>query len=97
MLDEAEARFEAYVDGLASVLGHADRAAGLRDYCTGLMLPLERKSVEPLAAATAPSRVSAIGRTLPGADPRAIRCPSASGCRSIWMSISPLSAPVLPD
>lgn len=35
------------------------RAAGLKAYCTGLMLPLERKSVEPLAAATAPERVSA--------------------------------------
>lgn len=39
-----EARFEAYVAGLSSVLGHADRIAGLKDYCTGLMLPLERKA-----------------------------------------------------
>ena len=33
------------------------RAKPLRDYCTGLMLPCERKSVEPMAAATAPMRV----------------------------------------
>ncbi|RWK27611.1 IS701 family transposase [Mesorhizobium sp.] len=59
-----EARFEAYVAGLSSVLGHADRIAGLKDYCTGLMLPLERKSVEPLAAATAPDRVSAQHQSL---------------------------------
>jgi SRSO17 transposase len=64
MSDEAEARFEAYADGLASVLGRSDRAAGLKDYCTGLMLPLERKSVEPLAAATAPQRVSAQHQSL---------------------------------
>ena len=60
----SEERFVAYVDGLASVLGHVDRAAGLKDYCTGLMLPLERKSIEPLAAATAPGRVSAQHQSL---------------------------------
>ena len=36
-------------------LGHADRQAGLRGYCTGLMAPLKRKSVEPMAAHLAPS------------------------------------------
>ena len=35
-----------------SVIGHADRAQPLRDYCAGLLLG-ERKSVEPLAAWTA--------------------------------------------
>lgn len=59
MMENAEARFSAYVDGLAGVIGHVDRVDPLRDYCTGLMLPLERKSVEPLAAVTAPARVSA--------------------------------------
>ena len=54
-----EERFAAYVDELASVLGHADRKRPLRDYCTGLMLPGERKSVEPMAARTAPGRTSA--------------------------------------
>jgi SRSO17 transposase len=46
-----------YVEGLVSVIGHADRAGPLRDYCVGLMLPCERKSVEPMAAVTAPARV----------------------------------------
>lgn len=64
MLETVEARFGAYVDGLAGVLGHADRAGPLRDYCSGLMLPLERKSVEPLAAATAPERASAQHQSL---------------------------------
>lgn len=60
----AEDRFEAYAGALASVLGHADRASPMRDYCTGLMLPLERKSIEPMAAATAPGRVSAQHQSL---------------------------------
>ena len=52
-------RFASYLDGLARVIGHAARVGPLRDYCTGLPLPCERKSVEPIAAATAPGRVGA--------------------------------------
>jgi SRSO17 transposase len=52
--EKVEARFAAYVAGLSGVLGHADRIGPLRDYCTGLILPGERKSVEPMAAKTAP-------------------------------------------
>jgi SRSO17 transposase len=52
-------RFMAYVEGLTSVIGHADRAAPLRDYCAGLLVTEGRKSVEPLAAATAPGGTSA--------------------------------------
>jgi SRSO17 transposase len=47
-----------------SVIGHADRAKPLRDYCVGLMLPCERKSVEPMAAVTAPERVAAQHQSL---------------------------------
>ena len=57
-------RFEAFVDALAEVVGHADRVRPLRDYCMGLLTPAERKSVEPLAAVTAPSRVSAQHQSL---------------------------------
>ncbi len=60
----SDTRFASYVDGLASVMGHADRARPLRDYCTGLILPGERKSVEPMAARTAPARVSAQHQSL---------------------------------
>src|SRR4051794_41263447 len=56
--------FEAFVDALAEVVGHADRVRPLRDYCMGLLTPAERKSVEPLAAVTAPSRVSAQQQSL---------------------------------
>ena len=62
--DSQQARFAAYVEQLVSVVGHADRAAPLRDYCTGLLMPAERKSVEPIAAITAPDRVAAQHQSL---------------------------------
>ena len=46
----ASERFERYMEHLAAGLGHTDRHAGLKGYCTGLMLSLSRKSVEPMAA-----------------------------------------------
>jgi SRSO17 transposase len=64
MSEDRQERFAAYVDALAEVIGHADRAAPLRDYCRGLLLPGERKSVEPMAAVTAPARVSAKHQSL---------------------------------
>ena len=60
----SELRFAAYVEGLAEVIGHADRAVPLRDYCLGLLMPSERKSVEPMAAVTAPARVPAQHQSL---------------------------------
>ena len=62
--DDSESRFNAYVEGLVSVIGHADRERPLRDYCMGLMMPCERKSVEPMAAVTAPARVAAQHQSL---------------------------------
>jgi len=56
---DSAGRFASYLDGLAKVIGHAARVGPMRDYCTGLLLPCERKSVEPIAAATAPERVGA--------------------------------------
>src|SRR5471032_1279567 len=61
---DSESRFSAYVEGLVSVVGHADRAGPLRDYCLGLMMPCERKSVEPMAAVTAPGRTAAQHQSL---------------------------------
>ena len=49
------AEFERYMAHLCAGLGHSDRHAGLRGYCTGLMAPLKRKSVEPMAAHLAPA------------------------------------------
>ena len=59
-----ERRFGTFVEGLVEVIGHADREKPLRDYCLGLLMPSERKSVEPMAAVTAPARVSAQHQTL---------------------------------
>jgi len=55
---------ERYLERLAGVLGHADRRAGLLDYCRGLMLPIKRKSVEPLAAHLDPLHVQAKHQSL---------------------------------
>jgi len=55
----AAERFDHYLEHLSKGLGHADRHAGLRGYCTGLMLPLARKSVEPMAARVDPMHASA--------------------------------------
>jgi SRSO17 transposase len=45
-----ERRFAAYIEGLAIAAGHEDRQAPLKSYCKGLLLPGERKSIEPMAA-----------------------------------------------
>ena len=55
----ASERFDQYMAHLSRALGHADRHAGLKGYCTGLMLPLSRKSVEPMAARVDPLHASA--------------------------------------
>ena len=49
---------------LSEGLGHLDRHAGLKGYCTGLMLPLARKSVEPMAARVDPLHASARHQSL---------------------------------
>ena len=56
--------FEHYMTHLAEGLGHADRHAGLSGYCTGLMLPLSRKSVERMAARVDPLHASARHQSL---------------------------------
>jgi SRSO17 transposase len=53
------AEYERYMKYLCEALGHQDRHVGFSDYSRGLMLPIERKSVEPLAAHLDPLHVSA--------------------------------------
>jgi SRSO17 transposase len=62
--DDSAERFSTYLGELANVIGHAARVGPLRDYCSGLLLPCERKSVEPIAAATAPEQTSAQHQSL---------------------------------
>ncbi len=71
------AEFERYMNHLCEVLGHADRRAGFIDYSRGLMLPIERKSVEPLAAHTDPWNVGA----------------STSRCITWWRSLTGRTPP----
>jgi len=52
-----EDRFAAYIQSLAQAAGHLDRHEPLKAYCKGLLLPIERKSVEPMAARLAPDNV----------------------------------------
>jgi SRSO17 transposase len=59
-----EARFAAYLEAIMAGLGNVRRAASARAYCTGLLLPGERKSVEPMAARIEPARVQAKHQSL---------------------------------
>src|SRR6201997_263632 len=59
-----EKRFAAYMKGLADAAGHADRHIPLKSYCTGLLLPGDRKSVEPMAARLAPGNVRRMHQSL---------------------------------
>jgi SRSO17 transposase len=74
-------RFAAYLDSLAQAAGHVDRIAPLKSYCTGLLLPGERKSVEPMAARLAPQNVRRMHQSLhhvvadaPWSDEALLRC-----------------------
>lgn len=57
-------RFAAYLDSLARAAGHADRVKPLQLYCMGLLLPGERKSVEPMAARLGPDNVRRLHQSL---------------------------------
>ena len=56
--------FAKYLDHVTDGLGRLERKVGLKDYCRGLMLPLKRKSLEPLAADVDPCHVSARHQSL---------------------------------
>jgi SRSO17 transposase len=57
-------RFAAYLDRLAEAAGHLDRAEPVKNYCKGLLLAGERKSVEPMAARLAPENVRRMHQSL---------------------------------
>ena len=60
----SEHRLQEYLSRLTAVLGHADRKQRLVGYCTGLLLPGERKSIEPMAARLDPAQVSSLHQAL---------------------------------
>ena len=57
-------RLQGYLDGLTQVAGHADRVVPLENYTKGLLLPIERKSMEPMAARLAPGNVRQMHQSL---------------------------------
>src|ERR1700737_3002037 len=57
--EDSASRFARFVEELTSVIGHADRERPLNDYCAGLLASEGRRSVEPIAAVTAPCEVPA--------------------------------------
>ena len=57
-------RYQSYISKLAKEVGRANRSGQMNDYCSGLLMPLERKSVEPIAAVTEPSRCAAKHQSL---------------------------------
>src|SRR5215472_7262780 len=59
-----EDRFAAYIQSLAQAAGHLDRHEPLKAYCKGLLLSIERKSVEPMAARLAPDNVRAMHQSM---------------------------------
>ncbi len=59
-----ESRFERYADKMIEALGHADRATPARWYLRGLMLPGQRKSVEPMAARVHPQDVESAHQSM---------------------------------
>jgi SRSO17 transposase len=61
---ELTEEFARYLGHISESLGRSERKAGLKDYCRGLMLPLKRKSIEPLAAAIDPYHVPALHQSL---------------------------------
>ena len=58
------ARLQAYMRCLGEAVGRADRVERMQEYCSGLLMPLERKSVEPIAAVTAPDQCAAKHQSL---------------------------------
>ena len=52
------------MDGLATAAGHEDRQVPLKNYCKGLLLAGERKSIEPMAARLDPTRVQPMRQSL---------------------------------
>jgi SRSO17 transposase len=59
-----ESRFEQYAGKMIKALGHADRAAPARWYLRGLMLPGQRKSIEPMAARVHPQDVGSAHQSM---------------------------------
>src|SRR5450759_5910436 len=61
---ELTAEFTRYLEHVGEGVGRFERKGSLKIYCSALMLPLKRKSIEPLAAAIDPYHVPAKHQSL---------------------------------
>jgi len=61
---ELTAEFTRYLEHVGEGVGRCERKGSLKNYCSALMLPLKRKSIEPLAAAIDPLHVPAMHQSL---------------------------------
>src|SRR3954453_14714963 len=76
-----ERRFQDYLEDLGAVVGNDARRRGLGDYLSGLLLPGERKSMEPIAERLERENVSRPSRSrISSAKPVGRTAPCASGC-----------------
>ena len=96
-------RFAAYVAAITSALGHTDRTMPFQSYCAGLLLPGERKSVEPMAARVQPGRVPAAHQSMhhfvaksDGSDEAVVAAVSAQGL-PVLEQHGPIRALILDD
>src|ERR1700712_3131976 len=87
-LQAGEARFASSLDGIVAVLGHGSRIDPARAYCTGLLLPGERKSIEPIAARIEPGRVQAAHQSMHHVLAKAA-WDDAAMLRAVWKQVLP--------
>ena len=80
--DVSARRFRDYLDRLACAVGHVDRQEPLRAYLTGLSLPGERKSVEPMAARVDPRHVRARHQSMHTSGEEAANAPTSDDSNS---------------
>lgn len=64
MWNGQEERFDEYLYSLSKALGHAARRKPFEEYCIGLLLPGDRKSIEPIAACIDPHEVCSTHQAL---------------------------------
>jgi len=87
-LPNIEARFRAYAEKLSTTLGHADRVEPFQAYCTDLLLPVECKSVETMAAQLAPGPPNGIPSRMEH-NPRLCRSLDHCGQKMVFGDLSP--------
>ena len=75
-----ERRFQDYLEDLGAAVGNDARRRGLSDYMTGLLLPGERKSMEPIAWTAGTSRAGTRRSSISSAKPVGRTAPCESGC-----------------